>query len=93
MKSIKEYVKTLSSNEREQQKELIEECLQREKELRESYNRIQEGLCKMIDSYSKVTKIIEQLPQTLETLNRTSKILESTKAYLEFKKEGRKFDA
>jgi DNA polymerase III delta prime subunit len=65
MKTISDIFKTMTQEEREQHKDLINECLKREYENKKNFKNIK-------DSVEKLTKIIPTMFKNLETINEES---------------------
>ncbi len=100
---IEDYLKTLTPEERERHKELIEECRQREKDIRESYDNaresikevkknyemIGENLKKMCEFYGELEKLVE----VADKMNKATDSLEGVYAayFLMNRKDGKKY--
>jgi septal ring factor EnvC (AmiA/AmiB activator) len=79
-KSIDEYVATLSEEERERHKDLIEECRKREVKIRQVEKTRREFQVKLLESREISKKAIEECRKNEEKLEQTQEKLQKTKA-------------
>jgi len=68
MKKIQEVIDLLSPEEREQFKDLIEECLQREKEIQDNYNKSNESLGKLEKNLTNISNSFLKMQSDIQTI-------------------------
>lgn len=67
-KSVDEYVATLSEEEREMHKELIQECREREEQNRKSSEANQEAVVRLLESQEHLKRAVSDLREAAEGL-------------------------
>ena len=65
---IKAAVEKLSPEEREQFKDLIEECLQREQDIQSNYEQSNESLKKFVENIQRINLSVSSIKNSLETI-------------------------
>ena len=100
---IEEYIKSLTPEERERHKELIEECRKREQEIRESYDSARKSIQEVSENYKKMGENLkkmcefygelEKLVHAADKLNKATNSLEGVYAayFLLNRKDGKKY--
>ena len=71
MKTIKNILSTLTDEEKKQHKDLINECLKRDENIKKHSDKSKENLLKLTDTLTSIIKDVNEINKEVEKINLT----------------------